>query len=91
MNSMLIDNRRDRGTFLVHLGICSVVGLAGILAYLYMNAQGVYYSRERDNIGNTYCIYWTPFKNFENSIADQPNTYSCPVVAEPAKNANPDA
>jgi len=91
MNSMLIDNRRDRGTFLAHLGICSVVGLAGILAYLYMNAQGVYYSRERDNIGNTYCIYWTPFKNFENSIADQPNTYSCPVVAEPAKNANPDA
>jgi hypothetical protein len=88
---MLIDNRRDRGTFLVHLAICSVVGLAGILAYLYMTATGVYYSRERDNIGNTYCLYWMPFENFENSIADQSDTYSCPLIAQPAKTANPDA
>ena len=91
MNTMLIDNRRDRGTFLVHLGICSVVGLAGVLAYLYMNATGVYYSRERDNIGNTYCLYWMPVSNFENAIPDQPNTYSCPLIAQPAKPANPDA
>lgn len=91
MNTMLIDNRRDRGTLLVHLGICGVVGLLGVLGYLYMNMQGVYYSRERDNIGNTYCLYWMPFSNFENSIADQPNTYSCPAIAEPIKNANPDA
>ena len=90
-DSMLIDNRRERGTLLAHLAICSAVAVIGILAYLYMNAQGVYYSRERDNIGNTYCLYWMPFTNFENSIADQPNAYSCPAIAQPAKAGNPDA
>lgn len=91
MNTMLIDDRRDRGTFLVHLGICTAVAVAGVLAYLYVNTQGVYYSRERDNVGNTYCLYWMPFANFENSVADQPNSYSCPVVAQPVKTTNPDA
>ena len=33
----------------------------------------------------------TWFTNFENSIADQPNAYSCPVIAQPAKIGNPDA
>ena len=91
MNTMLIDDRRDRGTFLAHLIICSAVAVAGVLAYLYVNTQGVYYSRERDNIGTTYCLYWMPFANFENSVTDQPNSYSCPVVAQPVKKANPDA
>jgi hypothetical protein len=45
----------------------------------------VNYTRERDNIGNTYCLYWTPFANFENSIADQANALSCPVLSKPAK------
>ncbi|TMJ43320.1 MAG: hypothetical protein E6G89_01690 [Alphaproteobacteria bacterium] len=90
-DTVLIDNRRDRATLLAHLAICSAVAVIGILAYLYMNAQGVYYSRERDNVGNTYCLYWMPFTNFENSIADQPNAYSCPVIAQPAKIGNPDA
>jgi len=85
MSSMLIDNRRDRGTWLVHFVFCALVAVAGILAYLYVNTLGVYYSRERDNIGNTYCLYWTPFANFENSIPDQANALSCDVFAKPSK------
>ncbi len=91
MTTMLIDGRRDRGTFLAHLLICTAVAATGILAYLYVNTLGVYYSRERDNIGNTYCLYWMPFDNFENSAADQANSYSCPAIAKPAKAVNPDA
>ncbi len=85
MTSVFIDDRRERGTFLLHLAICIAVAVAGILAYLYVNALGVYYSRERDNIGNTYCLYWMPFTDFENSVADQPDAYSCPALANPSK------
>ena len=87
MTTMLIDNRRDRGAFLVHFVVCTIVAVAGILGYLYVNAFGVNYSRERDNIGNTYCMYWMPFENFENSVADQPNAYSCPTFGKPSKPA----
>ncbi|WP_119392701.1 hypothetical protein [Taklimakanibacter lacteus] len=85
MTTMLIDNRRDRGAILTHFVICALVAAAGVLAYLYVNTLGVNFSRERDNVGNTYCLYWMPFENFENSIADQPDAYACPTFGKPAK------
>lgn len=89
MSTMLIDNSRDRSTMLVHLAISLVVGLFAILAYMNYAATGVYYARERDNIGNTYCLYWMPFSNFENSVTDQPNGYACPYFAGRAQGTSP--
>ena len=85
MTTMLIDNKRDRSTMFTQLVICCLVALLGIGAYLYSTTLGVNYTRERDNIGNTYCLYWTPFTNFENTIADQTNALPCPVLTNPSK------
>ena len=86
MSTMLIDNSRDRSTMLVHLAISLVVGLVAILAYMNWAATGVYYARERDNIGNTYCLYWTPpFATFETSFEDEGNAGACPYLAKPAQ------
>ena len=85
MSTLLIDNRRDRGAFLVHFVVCTIVAVAGILGYLYVNAFGVNYSRERDNIGNTYCLYWTPFSTFEVTLEDEGNVVSCPYLAKPGQ------
>ena len=87
MTSMLFDTRRDRSTMFTQLALCCVVALVGIFAYLYSTTLGINYTRERDNIGNTYCMYWMPFENFENSVADQPNAYSCPTFGKPSKPA----
>lgn len=89
MSSVFIDKRRERGMALVHFGISALVAVAGILGYLYSSTLGINYSRERDNIGNTYCIYWMPFTNFENSVADASDQYSCPHLAQPAQTTNP--
>jgi hypothetical protein len=68
-----------------HLTICTLVAIGGIGAYLYSTTLGVNYTRERDNIGNTYCIYWTPFQSFETTIADEGNLLSCPYFAKPGQ------
>jgi hypothetical protein len=86
MTTMLIDNRRDRSTMFTQLVICCLVALAGIVGYLYSTTLGVNYTRERDNIGNTYCLYWTPpFSTFETSFEDEGNAGSCPYLAKPAQ------
>lgn len=85
MTTMLIDTRRDRSTMFTQLAICCVVALLGVGAYLYSATLGVNYTRERDNIGNTYCLYWTPFSTFETTLEDEANTLSCPYLAKPAQ------
>ena len=86
MTTMLIDNRRDRSTMFTQLVICFLVALVGIVGYLYSTTLGVNYTRERDNIGNTYCLYWTPpFSTFETSFEDESNAGSCPYLAKPAQ------
>lgn len=85
MTTMLIDNRRDRSTMFTQLAICCLVALLGVGAYLYSATLGVNYTRERDNIGNTYCLYWTPFSTFETTVEDEGNALACPYLAKPAQ------
>lgn len=85
MTTMLIDNRRDRSTMFTQLAICCLVALLGVGAYLYSATLGVNYTRERDNIGNTYCLYWTPFSTFETTLEDEGNVLACPYLAKPAQ------
>lgn len=88
MTTMLFDTRRERSTMLTQLAICCLVAVVGIGAYLYSTTLGVNYTRERDNIGNTYCLYWTPpFSTFETSFEDESNAGSCPYLAKPAQRA----
>ena len=61
MTTMLFDTTHERSKLITHLAICILAGILGIGAYLYATTLGVNYTRERDNIGNTYCLYWTPF------------------------------
>jgi hypothetical protein len=85
MTTMLFDTKRERSTMLTHLAICCLVAILGIGAYLYSTTLGVNYTRERDNIGNTYCLYWTPFQTFETSMEDEANALSCPYLAKPGQ------
>jgi hypothetical protein len=86
MTTMLIDTRRDRSTMLTQLALCCLVAFVGIVGYLYSTATGVNYTRERDNIGNTYCLYWTPpLSTFEISLEDEGNAASCPYLSKPAQ------
>ena len=86
MTTMLFDTTRERSTMLTHLAISCLVAALGVGAYLYSTTLGVNYTRERDNIGNTYCLYWTPpFSTFETSFEDEGNAGSCPYLAKPAQ------
>jgi hypothetical protein len=85
MTTMLFDTTRERSTMLTHLAICCLVAVVGVGAYLYSTTLGVNYTRERDNIGNTYCLYWTPFSTFEVTLEDEGNVVSCPYLAKPGQ------
>ena len=87
MTTMLFDTTRERSKMLTHLAISCLVAAVGIGAYLYTTTLGVYYTRERDNIGNTYCLYWTPFSTFEITMEDEGNVLSCPYLAKPGQRA----
>jgi hypothetical protein len=82
MTTMLFDTTRERSTMFTHLAICCLLAVVAIGAYLYTTTLGVNYSRERDNVGNTYCLYWTPFSTFEATMEDEGNTLSCPYLAK---------
>ncbi|WP_119271409.1 hypothetical protein [Taklimakanibacter deserti] len=85
MTTMLFDTTRERSKLFTHLAICCLVAILGIGAYLYSATLGVNYTRERDNIGNTYCLYWMPFSTFENTVEDEGNVLSCPYLAKPGQ------
>jgi hypothetical protein len=85
MTTMLFDTTRERSKMFLHLVICSLVAILGVGAYLYSTTLGVNYTRERDNIGNTYCLYWTPFSTFETTLEDEGNAVSCPYFAKPGE------
>lgn len=85
MTTMLFDTTRERSTMLTHLAISCLVAAVGVGAYLYSTTLGVNYTRERDNIGNTYCLYWTPFSTFETTMEDEGNAMSCPYFAKPGR------
>jgi hypothetical protein len=85
MTTMLFDTKRDHSTMFTQLALCSLAGLLGIGAYLYSTSLGVNYTRERDNIGNTYCLYWTPFTTFETVVEDEGNVLACPYFAKPSQ------
>lgn len=85
MTTMLFDTTRERSTVFTQLAICSLAALLGIGAYLYSMTVGVNYTRERDNIGNTYCLYWTPFSTFETALEDEGNVLSCPYFSRRAQ------
>ena len=85
MTTMLFDTTRERSKLFTHLAICILAAILGIGAYLYSTTLGVNYTRERDNIGNTYCLYWTPFSTFETAIEDEGNLLSCPYLSKPGQ------
>jgi hypothetical protein len=87
MTTMLFDTTRERSTMFTHLAISILVAAVGVGAYLYSTTLGVNYTRERDNIGNTYCLYWTPFSTFETTMEDEGNALSCPYLAKPGHRA----
>ena len=87
MTTMLFDTTRERSTMLTHLAICCLVAVLGIGAYLYTMTLGVRYARERDNLGNTYCLYWMPFSTFETTMEDEGDALSCPYLSKPGQRA----
>jgi hypothetical protein len=84
----LFDTTRERSKLFTHLTISAVAAVLGVGAYLYSTTLGVNYSRERDNIGNTYCMYWTPFSTFETTLEDEGNVQSCPYFTKAGQRPN---
>ena len=84
MTTMLFDTTRERSKMFTHLVICLLVAILGVGAYLYSTTLGVNYTRERDNIGNTYCLYWTPFRLSRRPSKMKATPCRAPILRSPA-------